>query len=217
MGAGDRPARRRRQHAAVARRRTARHVRQRAPADARAEGPHRALGRRAARRRATPRICRRARRSPTAGASARPMRCSRWPRTTPCRRRARSITRISTSRPDFTETKWLQAIEVRPGNRALVHHILVYYQAPPDGRVPRRSCVPNRDAQSCCRGESRAAGRRSGRAARRRLLATYAPGTDPQVFPRGTALRLPPGGVLEFQMHYTDQRHGRHRPVEGRD
>ncbi len=33
---------------------------------------------------------------------------------------------------NFTEAKWLQAIEVRPGNRALVHHVLVYYQAPPD-------------------------------------------------------------------------------------
>src|SRR6185503_718307 len=36
-----------------------------------------------------------------------------------------------------------------------------------------------------------------------RLLATYAPGTNPQVFARGTALRLEPGGVLELQMHYT--------------
>ena len=36
-----------------------------------------------------------------------------------------------------------------------------------------------------------------------RLLATYAPGTNPQVFPAGTALRLEAGGILELQMHYT--------------
>jgi hypothetical protein len=36
-----------------------------------------------------------------------------------------------------------------------------------------------------------------------RVIATYAPGTDPQVFRPGTALRLPPGGVIELQMHYT--------------
>jgi hypothetical protein len=36
-----------------------------------------------------------------------------------------------------------------------------------------------------------------------RLLATYAPGTDPQVFPAGTAVRLAPGSVIELQMHYT--------------
>ena len=36
-----------------------------------------------------------------------------------------------------------------------------------------------------------------------RLVATYAPGTNPQVAPSGTAFRLEPGGVLELQMHYT--------------
>ena len=36
-----------------------------------------------------------------------------------------------------------------------------------------------------------------------RLIATYAPGTNPQVAPAGTAFRLEPGGILELQMHYT--------------
>jgi hypothetical protein len=36
-----------------------------------------------------------------------------------------------------------------------------------------------------------------------RLIGTYAPGTLPQVFREGTALRLEPGGVIELQMHYT--------------
>ena len=36
---------------------------------------------------------------------------------------------------NFTDARWLQAIEVRPGNRALVHHVLVYYQAPPEPGV----------------------------------------------------------------------------------
>jgi hypothetical protein len=36
-----------------------------------------------------------------------------------------------------------------------------------------------------------------------RLVATYAPGTNPQVAPAGTAFRLEPGGILELQMHYT--------------
>ena len=35
------------------------------------------------------------------------------------------------------------------------------------------------------------------------MLATYAPGTNPQVAPEGTAFRLEPGGVIELQMHYT--------------
>jgi hypothetical protein len=104
---------------------------------------------------------------------------------------------------DFTEEKWLQAIEARPGNRLLVHHVLVYYETPPDGpRIPP-VLQPNRE-------DNRLPGRerRGNRPPREgefvsRLLATYAPGTNPQVFPLGTALRLPPGGVLHLQMHYT--------------
>ena len=102
----------------------------------------------------------------------------------------------------FTEAKWLQAIEARPGNRALVHHILVYYQAPPEGgaAVPILRLNPDHSRLPQRQGGSRPLQRPVGPP---RLLATYAPGTDPQVFPLGTALRLPPGGVLHFQMHYT--------------
>ena len=48
---------------------------------------------------------------------------------------------------NFTEEKWLQAIEARPGNRALVHHVLVYYEAPPDGPRTPPVLQPNRDRQ----------------------------------------------------------------------
>jgi hypothetical protein len=84
-----------------------------------------------------------------------------------------------------------------------VHHILVYYEAPPDGpRVPP-AIQPNREDS---RIESReASGNRPPRDTGfpTRLLATYAPGTDAQVFPEGTALRLAPGGLLHLQVHYT--------------
>jgi hypothetical protein len=104
---------------------------------------------------------------------------------------------------NFTESKWLKAIEARPGNRALVHHILVYYEAPPDGpRVPP-AIQPNRE-------DGRIADRNppGNRPPRNtgyptRLLATYAPGTNAQVFPDGTALQLAPGGLLHLQVHYT--------------
>jgi hypothetical protein len=104
---------------------------------------------------------------------------------------------------NFTESKWLKAIEARPGNRALVHHILVYYEAPPDGpRVPP-AIQPNREDG---RIEDRnPPGNRPPRNTGypTRLLATYAPGTDAQVFPDGTALQLAPGGLLHLQVHYT--------------
>ncbi len=102
----------------------------------------------------------------------------------------------------FTETKWLQAIEVRPGNRELVHHVLVYYQAPDTRRPePALKFVPEHLETPVPR--------RQGTRPRRKaigpnqLIATYAPGTNPQVFRTGTALRLEPGGLLELQLHYT--------------
>ena len=103
---------------------------------------------------------------------------------------------------NFTSEKWLQAIEVRPGNRAVVHHVLVYYTAPDaqrlaplfrpnqaQSRIPPRTSVGNRPPQ-----------RNQGI---RQLIATYAPGTSTQILRPGTALKLPAGGVIELQMHYT--------------
>jgi hypothetical protein len=104
---------------------------------------------------------------------------------------------------NFTEEKWLSAIEARPGNRTLVHHILVFYQAPPDGPRVTPAIQPNREHSRI--ELQRSAGSRPQRETGlpTRLLATYAPGTDAQVFPAGTALRLAPGGILHLQVHYT--------------
>jgi hypothetical protein len=103
---------------------------------------------------------------------------------------------------NFTEAKYVQAVEVRPGNRAVVHHVLVQYMAKPDmTRTPVLKF--NTEWQRLPRPAfgDRTPKREQG--VPTRLVATYAPGTNPQVFRPGTALRLEPGGVLELQMHYT--------------
>jgi len=102
---------------------------------------------------------------------------------------------------NFTEPKWIQAIEVRPGSRNVVHHVLVFYKAKPDlPRTPVLRLNPEISKLPPSIKGSHAAIEDQVPA---RLLATYAPGTNPQVFPPGTAMRLEPGGVLELQMHYT--------------
>ena len=102
---------------------------------------------------------------------------------------------------NFTEAKFVEAIEVRPGNRELVHHVLVYHKVSSDVRQPP-ALRPNPALQAL---PMPSAGSRPQRRDRvpGRLLATFAPGTSPQVFRSGTALRLEPGGMLELQMHYT--------------
>ena len=83
-------------------------------------------------------------RTPTAGRSASRTSSSR------CRSRTRFRPRVSSSTEyfyiptNFTEPKWIQAIEVRPGNREVVHHALAFYSAKPD--IQRTPVLqPNRD------------------------------------------------------------------------
>ena len=104
----------------------------------------------------------------------------------------------------FTETKWVQSFEVRPGDRSVVHHVLVRHRARPrttgDALVqPNKAHTGSPSAPS----EARRPISADLADAPSRLVATYAPGTNPQRAPRGTAFRLDPGGALQLQIHYT--------------
>jgi hypothetical protein len=77
----------------------------------------------------------------------------------------------------FTEDKWIKAVEARPDNRAVVHHIIVTI------------IKPGEDAESSFR--------QSGG------LCGYAPGTQPRIYREGVGIFVPKGSKLRFQMHYT--------------
>jgi peroxiredoxin len=79
--------------------------------------------------------------------------------------------------PGFKEDKWVKASEVRPGNRSVVHHALVFVQ-PPGGKAEFRGFADD-------------------------WLAATVPGAYPQVCPDGMAKFVPAGSRLLFQMHYT--------------
>ncbi|MEO5740924.1 MAG: cytochrome c [Vicinamibacterales bacterium] len=105
---------------------------------------------------------------------------------------------------NFAEPKWVTSIEIRPGNRKAVHHVLVYYIAKPDvPRAPLTRAKSNTSPDQTTNGQKLSTRRSLTDGVQRRLLATYAPGTNPQAVPNGTAFRLDPGGTLELQMHYT--------------
>jgi hypothetical protein len=105
---------------------------------------------------------------------------------------------------DFKEPKWVESIEVRPGNTAVVHHVLVYYRATPD---LQRTPVLQPNAEQSRTPQERTPGVRLNPQKPglppRRIIGTYAPGTNSQRAPAGTAFRLEPGGIIELQMHYT--------------
>lgn len=118
---------------------------------------------------------------------------------------------------NFTEDKWVQAIEMLPGAREVVHHVIVYARppAPAPGTTPPASApaanAPRtpplmvfNDAHFAPR-----APRDPNRPQRRTgpMIAGMAPGTEIQYFPAGTALKVPAGAVLTLQMHYTAHGH----------
>ena len=85
---------------------------------------------------------------------------------------------------NFTEAKYVQAIEVRPGNRKVVHHVLVQYQAKPDlTRTPVLKFEPEYARLPEPTFGDRQPRREQG--VPTRLIGTYAPGTQPAGVPRG--------------------------------
>ena len=96
---------------------------------------------------------------------------------------------------NFTEDKWVQAIEIHPGTRSVVHHVLVFAKAP--GEARRRdftTVVPQLPARHSTPAEPD-----NGPGV---LIATTAPGTNAMSFEPGTAMLIKAGSVLTFQMHY---------------
>jgi hypothetical protein len=126
-----------------------------------------------------------------------------------------------TVQPNFTEDRWIQAAEIRAGNRELVHHVIVFVDEPggSPSRAPGIQMIASTPAPSTVGGAGPpsspvgGAGLQTGppqpqtrRAPARQLgrfLVGQAPGARPAVFPLGSAKRIKAGSTLTFQMHYT--------------
>ena len=113
----------------------------------------------------------------------------------------------------FADDRWIRGIEVRPGNRAVVHHVIVY--ARPLQPEPRPSPfkfaagmdrpagstggpTPQNEKQKPLGPNDRPAPKRLGS-----MIGAFAPGQTARVYQPGTAVRLPAGTTLVFQIHYT--------------
>ncbi|MGD0299168.1 MAG: thiol-disulfide isomerase [Bryobacteraceae bacterium] len=97
---------------------------------------------------------------------------------------------------NFTEDKWVQAIEVRPGTRSVVHHVLVFVrEKAPASAAAFMPVVPKMPPSS---DPNASQGQFPGT-----LIATTAPGTNAMTFEPGQAIRIPAGAQLLFQVHYT--------------
>ncbi len=103
----------------------------------------------------------------------------------------------------FTQDKWVQALEVRPGNPEVAHHVVVY------AREPSSTYAQNYSRNEFFEyiGEILKTPKRKGRTMISSLdepdhLHVWAPGADPVVFEPGTARLIKAGSDIVFQLHY---------------
>jgi hypothetical protein len=113
---------------------------------------------------------------------------------------------------NFTEDHWLEGLEVRPGDRSVVHHVIVSARTPkPDPRpsgirsapgmgIPRGQTGADADgAPARVRGQSLFPRPRGAGA----MIGGFAPGSSVLKFDAGQAILLRAGTTLVVQMHYT--------------
>ena len=113
---------------------------------------------------------------------------------------------------NFTEDKWIQAYEIMPGTREVVHHVQVYAKAPPalPGTPAIKSALFRSDVFEPLpppRPRTLLTFFQPEPPSRGTLIASMAPGTNAVEFPPGTAMLVRAGTVLTFTMHYTAKGH----------
>ena len=114
---------------------------------------------------------------------------------------------------ELTEDRWIRSLEVRPGNREVVHHVIVH--ARPAQAERRPSALQFADGMNVPAGQT-GGPVEEGNQKRARGVSRYprpqrvgvaiggfAPGTSTLTFEPGTAMLLRKGSTIVVQMHYT--------------
>ena len=129
---------------------------------------------------------------------------------------------------NFTEDKWIVAAELRPGNRKVVHHAHVFVTGGAETKAAEskdkkpedpaaayakwirlregslewvRPEAPVIDNGCSVDDNGRFPGSKDSDA--QSLISSYLPGRSPDVYPEGTARKIPAGATLSFQIHYS--------------
>jgi hypothetical protein len=89
---------------------------------------------------------------------------------------------------NFSEDRWVSAVEIRPDHRPVVHHIVAYVRESSSDwlrNAPRGKPFAHSGVTTCD------------------ILAIYAPGQPAMICPSGMAKKIPAGADLVLQIHYT--------------
>lgn len=125
---------------------------------------------------------------------------------------------------NFSEDRWIVAAELRPGNRRIVHHAHVFVKDVQAEQKQKKSSNPAiafgdwiRIRQGSlewvrpeapvidngCSVDDNGLFPGSKSSDLNSLISSYLPGREPDIYPPGTARRIPAGAVLSFQIHYS--------------
>jgi hypothetical protein len=127
---------------------------------------------------------------------------------------------------NFGEDRWIVAAELRPGNRKIVHHAHVFVQSP-SPEESKKSAKPDDPAaeyanwlqihegslerirpdapviDNGCSVDDNGLFPGSKSSDLGSLISSYLPGREPDVYPAGTARKIPAHSTLNFQIHYS--------------
>lgn len=95
---------------------------------------------------------------------------------------------------EFKRDAYINAVQIRPGNRAVVHHVIVYID--PTGKsleADARDPAPGFESPSAGAGAPVPGAT---------MLSGWAPGNRPRFAPQGMAMRVPKGARLVMEVHY---------------
>lgn len=103
----------------------------------------------------------------------------------------------------FTKDTWVTAAEVRPGNRAVVHHVIAFLRPPGSPWMadakPGVPFIPGKENRGARRQQSNA----QSNDLPSELLVGYAPGMPADHSPAGAAKLVKAGSDIVLQLHYT--------------
>jgi len=125
---------------------------------------------------------------------------------------------------NLAEDRYVKAVEVRPGNRSVVHHVLAYVQPGGTGVVSRSSEAANEDLafplffnagealrvlpeapvhdDGCTLPDGGSATPMDMTEGSIRLISTFAPGSRGDLYPEGLGKLVPKDSEILFQVHY---------------
>lgn len=102
---------------------------------------------------------------------------------------------------NLNEDRWVSGFEVRPGNRALVHHVIAYVREP--GSKWLADAKPGEPYVPPARTDPKTGRVSRDTSGQREFLVGYAPGVPGLTLRPGQAKLIKAGSDIVFEMHYT--------------